>query len=496
MFKPDPIIAKSTGEGRAAIAVLRISGFDKFQIFDSLFSKKLSSLTANTTVFNRIHSEGRIIDEVMVTCFHAPRSYTGENMLELSVHGNPVNVENLIDLFVNQLNFRLAKPGEFTLRALKNKKMDLLQVEALDLMLTASTIQGFNLGVSGLNGEIHKKYLNLRELFLKLRVNLELLIDFSEDIGQKEGLENAVIALRKFKLEVSALNSRIHSGSSSILRPSIVLFGPPNSGKSSLFNLILQSERAIVSPIAGTTRDYISEGILIDGSHFQLIDTAGVRSSSDGIEMKGVERTFGVFNDAFYKIGVLNPEHLLEKSLEIFEKNSLDLLVVTHLDQLLSKSNFEREKLINALSKLNIPYLFSYSGPIEPNAKTGPIEPGFYVGPMGPTLATGPIEPVSRSGPMEPLDSKSGPIGPLFDKISTKYQNLLDLDPIFIPRQKHIISKIYDELSQLNEDLFETDILVASHIVQNISDNIDQLIGIMSPDDVLNDLFSNFCIGK
>ncbi|GAB4404888.1 MAG: tRNA uridine-5-carboxymethylaminomethyl(34) synthesis GTPase MnmE [Bacteriovoracaceae bacterium] len=486
MYSPGLIIAKSSGEGSAAIALLRLSGFDSFELFDPFFSRKISQIRSNHSKFVRLEFDGELLDECVVTPFSSPNSYTGENILELSVHGNPLQVSRIIDFFCQTLpNCRLAQPGEFTYRALKNKKIDLTQVESLDLLLTAKTIQGVKLGLRGLSGEIHDYFLKLRDEYLRLKVFLELLIDFSEDIGEKEAIDGFNKSFLNFRKSVQNLSARVVQTSSSILSPSIVLFGTPNAGKSTIFNFLLQTSRSIVSNIPGTTRDYITESISIGGNQFSLIDTAGVRSSSDVIEVEGVARSFNVFKHAFFKIGVLNPFYFLEENILLFKEYAIDVLIVSHSDKFCELSNDQKNVLSTFVTNLQSDILF-FAGPIEPVKSGGPMGPGFYSGPIEPLFTNGPIGPSSEFGSIEPL----------FNLINRKYLELLKNDPILIPRQRELIVALSKCVEQFDRSEIENDILVASHKLQSIGDVVDQLLGIVTPDDVLSNLFSNFCIGK
>jgi len=478
MFSPGPIIAKSTGEGSAALAVIRISGFKNFSVFNSSFSKNLEQVKPRVATLVSIHHKDKLLDEVVATFFKEPHSYTGENIVELSVHGNPINVDRLIEFFCVHFSCRLAQPGEFTYRALKNKKMDLSQVESLDMLLTSKSLQGVELGLKGLNGTIHSCYLTLREEFIKLRILVELLIDFSEDVGEVETQEKAQAQFSHLKKLVDNLHSRVTYQTRSLLSPSIVLFGTPNSGKSTFFNFLLGHERSIVSSEAGTTRDYVSEFLQIDHRHFNLIDTAGVRESQNAIEKQGIERSFVQYKDAFYKVAVINPLDYDDHFLGLLNTHSVDCFIITHFDKFCG-SSLSKSSFLDFISKQNKP-LYLSSGPIEPQSFFGPIEPLFLAGP---------IEPLSNSGPIEPLSN-------FFALISKKLDSALTADPILVPRQQAAIKAISESINRIEMEVLYSDILVLTNEINILGSKIESLVGLVSADDVLNNLFSNFCIGK
>ncbi|PIP92816.1 MAG: hypothetical protein COW00_05800 [Bdellovibrio sp. CG12_big_fil_rev_8_21_14_0_65_39_13] len=477
MFSPGPIIAKSTGEGSAALAVIRISGFKNISDFNSSFSKKLDSLKPRVASLVALLDKDKLLDEVVATFFQAPHSYTGENILELSVHGNPINVDRIIEFFCDHYSCRLAQPGEFTYRALKNKKMDLSQVESLDMLLTSKSLQGVELGLKGLNGTIHSCYLTLREEFIKLRILVELLIDFSEDVGEVETQEKALSQFSHLKKLIDNLHSRVTYQSRSLLSPSIVLFGTPNSGKSTFFNYLLGHERSIVSSEAGTTRDYVSETLQIEHRLFNLIDTAGIRESQNAIEKQGIERSFEQYREAFFKIAVINPLDYDDHFLHLLSAHSVDCFVITHFDKFIG-STLSKSTFLEFISQQKKP-LFLSRGPIEP-LFFGPIEPLFF---------TGPIEPVFASGPIEPLSL-------FFNLISQKLDSALGNDPILVPRQQAAIKAINDSINNMDIKMIYSDILICSNEINILGSKIEALVGLVSADDVLNNLFSNFCIGK
>jgi len=499
-----PIIACSTGtSSNTAIAVIRLSGFKDLLALQPFFSFNLSKTKKRVSHLTNIQSENQILDNGLLVFFPEGESYTGENVLELSVHGNQLNIDRLLNLFIQNAGFRAAGAGEFTYRALKNKKLSLSQVEGLDMLLNASSNLMLSQGLDILQGELHAQYLALYDAFLKLKAAVELSIDFSEDVGEEESQKLFQNSFKKFSDLLDALHLRTQGNVSSLLSPEVVLVGQTNAGKSSLFNLLVKQNRSIVSNIAGTTRDYISEVIHIDGTNYKLVDTAGIRESSDVIENIGIDRAFEILNRAFFKILIINPFETNPKYLQKLSGINFDLLIVSHSD----KSNFSLENSKLNLKNIHVKNIVSASfetgsiGPISSRFAAGPMGPLDVNGPMGPVVGSiepvGPMGPVQKNGPIEPV-LQTAPIEPFVkDQISHKFKEFTFNSPILLERHRQVINALYlkkfDLASKINNI---DDVAILSSEVNIFANYLSELIGIVSPDDVLNSIFSNFCIGK
>lgn len=288
----DTIIALATPPGRSAIGVIRLSGRDALSLTRSLLCEDQFCPKASQVVLKDIRhpATGALIDQALVSYFRGPHSFTGEDVVEISCHGSPVILRQVIDAML-RLGARLADPGEFTLRALGAGKMNLSQAEAIRDLINAQTDFASQQAVRQLSGELSARLKPLKELLLNLIVTLESAVEFVED-------DLPVIETDRIRKELAQLNSEIGVLASSfdsghLLRDGlkVALVGRPNTGKSSLFNELLRMDRAIVTEIPGTTRDTLSETVSIKGLPVMLTDTAGVRESTNRVESIGVERT-------------------------------------------------------------------------------------------------------------------------------------------------------------------------------------------------------------
>ena len=289
----DTIIAPATAMGEGAIAVVRLSGINALRIADELFfGKKLAEAESNHSYFGTIRDEQHnVLDEVMLTVYRHPKSYTGEDLVEISCHASPYIVHRLIELGTN-LGARMAAPGEFTMRAYLNGKMDLSQAEAVADLIASESRAGHALAMAQMRGNFSSRIGALREKLIDFASLLELELDFSEEDVEFADRSQLNLLVDEVLMAVDRLIDSFQLGN--VLKKGVptVIAGRPNAGKSTLLNVLLQEDRAIVSEIAGTTRDTIEEVMNIKGVLFRFIDTAGIRDTKDSIEATGVQRTF------------------------------------------------------------------------------------------------------------------------------------------------------------------------------------------------------------
>ena len=475
------IIACSTGIlTNSAIGIIRISGVNFLEDINKFFNVNLVLIESRFATFCKLHFNNKVYDEVVLTLFRGPNSYNGEDILEIGVHGNQINIQSIIHLITNNSSVRLAHPGEFSFRAYKNKKMNLSQVEGLDLLLNASSIFELEQGQSLISGNLRDSFKNLLDNFLSHKSSVELGFDFLEDMGEEQFKTEFSTSLALLEKNIDFIYNKIKNNNFKIIQPEVCLYGLPNSGKSSLFNRILKDDRALVSDIAGTTRDYINESFFINESVFKLVDTAGIRDTSDFLEGAGINKALEITKNSFYKILVVNPFNFKKEYFAKTREVLFDLIVFTHID--IEGFAEKSTEVIDFIRKVAGPIDSTSSGPIEPTS-SGPIEP----------TSSGSIEPLFVNLIVEDVDF----IHKLNSLIHAKYMKLIDTDPILIERHVASIRSIHTAFHQyLTVVNNESDMGIISSELNIVGHCISELVGIISPDDILNNIFDNFCIGK
>lgn len=287
----DTIVALATPAGVGAIGVIRLSGDRAIEIVNAVFKPKdLSTQVSHTIHYGRIESAGRVYDEVVASLYIAPRSYTKENVVEISCHGSPFIQESILQLFVEQ-GARFARPGEFTQRAFLNGAFDLAQAEAVADVIAADSAAAQNAALHQLRGGFSKELAALREELIHFASLIELELDFGEEDVEFADRKDLEALVNQLLTNIRPLVSSFRAGNAVKNGVATVIVGKPNAGKSTLLNALLNEDRAIVSDIAGTTRDSLEDEWTLGGIKFRLVDTAGLRETNDVIEALGVERT-------------------------------------------------------------------------------------------------------------------------------------------------------------------------------------------------------------
>ena len=288
----DTIIALATPQGSGAIAIIRLSGAHAIEVVDKIFfsKKKLENITSQSVVFGTIKKEDEIVDEVLISVFRNPKSYTGEDTVEISCHGSPYIIKTILELLV-QNNVRMAQPGEFTQRAFMNGKLDLAQAEAVADLIASESKASHSIALHQMRGGVSNELAALRESLINFTALIELELDFGEEDVEFANREELFSLVQNLEVKIQNLIESFNYGNAIKNGVPVAIVGYPNAGKSSLLNLLLNEERAIVSDIAGTTRDTIEEVMTIEGIQYRFIDTAGLRQSDDTIENIGIERT-------------------------------------------------------------------------------------------------------------------------------------------------------------------------------------------------------------
>jgi tRNA modification GTPase len=454
MSMADTIVALSTPLGRSGIGVIRLSGPISLSITRQLIQDNNFTPEPNKVTLKLLRDPetNDVLDHALITFFKAPHSFTGEDIIELSCHGSPVLLQNLIRIIL-RFDIRLAGPGEFTLRALSNGRMNLSQAEAVRDLIDAQTETAVKQAARQLRGELSTYLQPIKDSLLEVIILLESALEFVEDDLPELTISNISSQLCELSTKVDSLASTFRSGR--LLREGlkVTLVGRPNVGKSSLFNVLLSSDRAIVTDIPGTTRDSLSETMSIKGVPILLTDTAGVRDSSDIIENIGVERTKRAIVDADLILVVI------DSSSSITDEDK---------DVLNEVSDFTHILVINkcdiATSKHKLFTVDDVSRKVLVSAKTGE---GLN------ELCSAILEPFSERD------------------ITNSSLLITDTRHFDLLKRTHIELESSREL--LQKGASEEIVLVGLHNALRL---LGQITGETTPDEILGRIFSTFCIGK
>lgn len=450
----DTIVALATPTGSGAIAVIRLSGPQAIEIVNGVFKgKDLSKQASHTVHFGTIRDEGgKILDEVLASVFIAPHSYTRENVVEVSTHGSKYIVESIIKLFIRK-GARAAKPGEFTLRAFLHGGMDLSQAEAVADLIASNSAASHQVAMQQMRGGFSNELKQLREQLIHFASMIELELDFSEEdveFANRSQLKDLILEIIKV---LHRLILSFEQGNVLKNGVPIVIAGKPNVGKSTLLNALLNEERAIVSDIAGTTRDTIEDEINIQGVSFRFIDTAGIRDTEDIIEAKGVERTREKMKKARLVIYLVDPVD------DAFEEVSIQVA-----DLILLRTPFVL--VINKKDLLSPDALAQYE----------PLNPVF-------------ISAKSGDG-VEALKEE------LLNQVSLRNINV---DDVMVTNIRHVEALLKTQAS-LEKVLYGIDNPITSDFlamdIRQALHHLGEITGQVSTEDLLDNIFSKFCIGK
>jgi tRNA modification GTPase len=353
LLQEDTICALATGGGLSAIAIIRLSGKEAIKITNSIFSKDISAVKTHTIHFGTITDNNKIIDEVLVSIFKDSKSYTGEETVEISCHGSTFIQQKLLQLFISK-GCRMATAGEFTMRAFRNGKLDLSQAESVADLIASESEAAHKTALKQLRGGFSNKLQELRTKLIDFASLIELELDFSEEDVEFADREQFLNLLSTIQSELAKLIASFKLGN--VIKNGIpaAILGAPNVGKSTLLNILLNEEKAIVSDIPGTTRDAIEDTLNIDGFKFRFIDTAGIRKTKDTIEKLGIKKTIEKAKLASIVLFLIDATAPLESQLEELnkiKKTSKDklLVVVNKIDLNTSiKADFNNALFISA----------------------------------------------------------------------------------------------------------------------------------------------------
>lgn len=348
----DIICAISSPPGMGAIALIRLSGAGAIALIDQTFEspsgKKLTEAKASTIHFGRLIYKGEILDEVLVSVFRAPHAFTGEESVEISCHGSVYIQQKIVELMLKN-GARLAQAGEFTRRAFRNGKFDLSQAEAVADLIASSSASSHRIAMNQMRGGFAEKLKDLREQLLQFVSLIELELDFSEEDVEFANREQLYKLTAEIESKIDKLANSFQLGNAIKNGIPVAIVGETNAGKSTLLNLLLNEEKAIVSDIHGTTRDVVEDTVNIEGVTFRFIDTAGIRHTTDTIEAMGIERSFQKIEQAsvvLWMIDLTTPRKQIASLSEIITPKLADkhVLVIFNKSDLVSQEEISKKK--------------------------------------------------------------------------------------------------------------------------------------------------------
>jgi tRNA modification GTPase len=463
------IVALATPNGTGAIGVIRLSGPEAITIANSVFSgKDLTKQASHTIHFGNILDGDLVLDEVLMSLFIAPRSYTRENVVEISCHGSAYVIESIIKLLIKN-GARSAKAGEFTLRAFLNGQLDLSQAEAVADLIASNSKASQQVAMQQLRGGFSNQLQSLRDQLVQFASLIELELDFAEEDvefanrAQLKKLTHEIIGVIGNLIRSFELGNAIKQGVNTVIA------GRPNAGKSTLLNALLNEERAIVSHIPGTTRDTIEEVLNINGINFRLIDTAGIREATDAIERIGVERTMEKISQSALLVYVFDATEItteeLKQDLENLQKPGITILPVANkIDLLKSKVRDQRSEIRDQMSEASISdFGLKTEDYIEISAKEK-----FQIDELKNKIYTAAIK-----------DQVTGD--------ETLVTNVRHLEAL--QKTEEALIRVQNGIDTVTSDFLSMDIKQALHYLGEIT-------GAVTTDDLLENIFSKFCIGK
>ena len=448
----DTICAISTALGVGAISIIRVSGDEAIDIVNKIFDKDLTKKESHTINYGHIVYKGEIIDEVMVSIMKSPKTFTKEDIVEINSHGGVAVTNKVLEILLLE-GARLAEPGEFTKRAFLNGRIDLVEAESIMDLIESKTETSRKLAISGMEGKVSKLVKNIIDNLVKVNANIEVNIDYPEyediEIVTKEKIEEMSKYINK---ELTKLLNESENGK--LIKDGIntLILGRPNVGKSSILNKLIEEEKAIVTSVAGTTRDIVEGQIRVNGILLNIIDTAGVRETEDIVEKIGVEKSLSLVNDADLIILVFNNNEKLtdeDKKLLEYTKEKKRIVVINKIDleNNLDISNLKNERIVK-------------------------------------------VSALKDSG-IENLKNE------INDMFNLEEINLGDFTYLSNSRQISLVKKAV-EISKNLEDALNNDVPIdlLEIDIKEICEILGEIIGESYDDKLIDTLFSNFCLGK
>ena len=448
----DTICAISTALGVGAISIIRVSGDEAIDIVNKIFDKDLTKKESHTINYGHIVYKGEIIDEVMVSIMKSPKTFTKEDIVEINSHGGVAVTNKVLEILLLE-GARLAEPGEFTKRAFLNGRIDLVEAESIMDLIESKTEISRKLAINGMEGKVSKLVKNIIDNLVKVNANIEVNIDYPEyediEIVTKEKIEEMSKYINK---ELTKLLNESENGK--LIKDGIntLILGRPNVGKSSILNKLIEEDKAIVTSVAGTTRDIVEGQIRVNGILLNIIDTAGVRETEDIVEKIGVEKSLSLVNDADLIILVFNNNEKLtdeDKKLLEYTKEKKRIIVINKIDleNNLDISNLKNERIVK-------------------------------------------VSVLKDSG-IENLKNE------INDMFNLEEINLGDFTYLSNSRQISLVKKAV-EISKNLEDALNNDVPIdlLEIDIKEICEILGEIIGESYDDKLIDTLFSNFCLGK
>jgi len=495
LSKNDTIIAPASAPGMGAIAVIRISGPEAISTTQKYFKpfkkgKNLSNVQTHTAHFGEIHDGEKALDEVLINVFHDGKSFTGEETTEISCHGSTYITQEIIKLFVDA-GIRAADAGEFTMRAYRNGKFDLSQAEAVADLIHSTSKASSQLALSQLKGGVSSEISKLREQLLNFASLIELELDFSEEDVEFADRTEFIKLVNNIQKLVKKLMTSFSLGNAIKNGLPVAIVGEPNVGKSTLLNALLEEDRAIVSDIAGTTRDAIEDELNIEGVIYRFIDTAGIRETTDVIENKGIEKTFQKMEMARVVMQLFDYSKTAKEDIEKVAEELSDkypekeILIILNKIDIVQKSTHQESKTSDAKRS----ELEDMMGEKEAEYDFNQIQNQFTIQNEKSNLSLIPISAKSETG----IKAIKNVLSSLVDL------GQLNTGDIIISNARHY-SSLKDANQSLDSVLHAMEIGIPGDLlaidIRGALHSLGEITGEITTDDLLGNIFGKFCIGK
>ena len=453
----ETIAAISTAPGLGGIGIIRITGDKAFEVLLKMFKstkvKKMEDIVPNTIIYGKIYDDSRMVDEVLVSFFKSPNSYTKEDLVEINTHGGSIVMKEILNLVLKK-GAMLAEPGEFTKRAFLNGRIDLTQVESIATILNAKSEEELRISGELLQGKLYNKVVNIKEKLMDILMHLEVNIDYPEYDTDEKGTEEIVSTITDILKDLKRFEATFDVGSKIKDGIKVSIIGRPNAGKSSLLNNLLNKERAIVTEIEGTTRDSIEEDLNINGINIKIIDTAGIRETDEKVEKIGIERAITIAEKSDLIIAIFD----ISKPFNENDRKILDIISKKESLILLNKYDLVKDiELPEEIKNTGKEYIY-----------------------------TSMLEKKGTEDVIEWITKKTESL-----KIN-KNNDII----IIHERQKKVITDVIEMIEQILKDLEIIPIDMVSENIRDVINKINELTGENVKEEVLNEIFKNFCLGK